>query len=337
MNDFKLDGPLSRRRALGLGGAVTSGLLAVSTGASAGLVVPQGGLFARPDPSSALQPVAATTEGASLPTSQIEAILQGPGMVSNGVLNVSLDRSDLGVVKGPLGVPFEAPFELNIEAYFQALGGGKAILNGCAALKAQEVNRFIDAVIKNGLVFQAYHQHYIEQTPQIWHVHFRGTGNPLQLARSLHAAIKVTSTPLPQRPPSMRTPLNADRLAKILGGSASVADGVVNVDVERKDRIRLGGVLIKPSLNVQNQIAFKPLKGASKVAAAPDFSLLASEVNPVTEIMLRQGWFDGCLYNQETDEHPQLYFSHMIKVGDPYELAREIRRGLDRTNADFTA
>lgn len=39
-----------------------------------------------------------------------------------------------------------------------------------------------------------------------------------------------------------------------------------------------------------------------------------------------------CLYNQETDEHPQLYFSHQLKTGDPYELAREIRRALDHTD-----
>jgi hypothetical protein len=41
-----------------------------------------------------------------------------------------------------------------------------------------------------------------------------------------------------------------------------------------------------------------------------------------------------CLYNQETDEHPQLYFDHMLKSGDAYELAREIRRGLDLTDSE---
>jgi hypothetical protein len=39
------------------------------------------------------------------------------------------------------------------------------------------------------------------------------------------------------------------------------------------------------------------------------------------------------LYNQETDEHPQLYFDHLLKVGNAYDLARELRRGLDLTKA----
>ncbi|MBV9484059.1 MAG: hypothetical protein JO249_25410 [Acidobacteria bacterium] len=35
-------------------------------------------------------------------------------------------------------------------------------------------------------------------------------------------------------------------------------------------------------------------------------------------------WKVHCLYNQETEEKPQLFFSHQLKIGnDPYELARE--------------
>lgn len=55
---------------------------------------------------------------------------------------------------------------------------------------------------------------------------------------------------------------------------------------------------------------------------------------PVVTVMRRQGWFQGCLYNQETNECPQLYFAHMLKVDDAEALAQEIRRGLDLTDAD---
>ncbi len=48
--------------------------------------------------------------------------------------------------------------------------------------------------------------------------------------------------------------------------------------------------------------------------------------------MQTQGWQIDCLYNQETAEDPQLFFSHDYKVGDAYELAREVRRGLETLN-----
>jgi hypothetical protein len=51
--------------------------------------------------------------------------------------------------------------------------------------------------------------------------------------------------------------------------------------------------------------------------------------------MLNQlGWYQGCLYNQETNEAPQLYFDHMVKTGDAYQLAAEIRQGLDLTDSN---
>jgi len=60
----------------------------------------------------------------------------------------------------------------------------------------------------------------------------------------------------------------------------------------------------------------------------------AKDVNPVVELMLNDlGWYQGCLYNQETNEHPQLFFDHVVKVGDAYQLAAEIRKGLDLTDA----
>jgi hypothetical protein len=318
VNDLDSKLRVSRRQAVVLGGA------------AAGLVLAGG-------PTRTALAADTTDAAAGLPAQQIESILQGPGTVSNGVLSISLDRSDLGTVRGPLGVPFEGPFQLEHDIYFQALGRSRAILNGDVTLLPQEVNPFIDALLKNGLVFQALHQHYIDEKPQTWHIHFRGIGDPLALARGLHAAIKVTGTPLPQKPPSQSTPLNADELAKILGGDASVDDGVVTVDIARKNRIRLGGVVINPQLNVTTSVLFKPLKGASKAAVGPDFSMTADEINPVVGLMRKQGWFVGCLYNQETDEEPQLYFSHMLKVGDPYALAREVRKALDLTNSEFTS
>jgi hypothetical protein len=41
-------------------------------------------------------------------------------------------------------------------------------------------------------------------------------------------------------------------------------------------------------------------------------------------------WDIGCLYNPETEEHPQLYFSHEFKVGNPSKVAAEVRKGLNQ-------
>jgi hypothetical protein len=203
-------------------------------------------------------------------------------------------------------------------------------------LLGRETNPVIDRILANNLVFQAFHQHFFDLSPQIWHIHLRGVGEPLALARAVANVIAATGTPLPQTsPPNPSSPLNARMLGQILGGDAHIQEeGVVSVSVPRRDQIILGGVAISPELGVANEIFFEPL-GDGRTAVAPDFSLTASEVNPVMSIMRKAGFTVHCLYNQETAESPQLYFSHQLAVGDAYALARAIRNGLERTNARF--
>ena len=172
--------------------------------------------------------------------------------------------------------------------------------------------------------------------PQIWFVHFRGVGDPIALAKAIRAAIDVTKTPLPQTSPANPTsPLDADKLGKILHGDAQIGEeGVVTVSVSRSHGVSLGGVHARPDAGISTTVEFKPLDSAGNAAVVPDFSMTSNEVMPVVSLMVAQGWFQGCLYNQETDEQPQLYFDHMLKTGDAYALAQEVRKALDLTDAD---
>jgi hypothetical protein len=304
---------ISRRRALALGGGMAGGLLV-------------GG---------APRAAAAGKRG-KLPAEAIQRIVQAEGTVTDGVLSIDIARDDIGEVKGPGGVVFTPAFEVDGTLTFQPLGGGHAFFNGDLALKAEETNPFIDAVHANGLVFQAFHQHYDQSSPQIWFVHWRGRGPARKLARAVHNVLRATSTPLPQTMPAdPKSPLDEKRLGKILGGSAEIGEeGVVTVSVSRRGRIVIHGVHASPEANISTNVMFRPLDAQGKTAAAaPDFSMTTPEISHVVPLMRRQGWHVGCLYNQETGEHPQLYFAHMVKTGDPYELAREIRRGIDRTHA----
>ncbi len=322
MSQSDLSAPISRRRALALGGVVAGGALSASTPLTA---------------AAAAHGRSHGGQRGSLPAKQIQQIVQAEGTVTKGVLSIDIERKDIGDVSGPLGVTFTPAFEIDGTLTFQPLGSGNAFFNGDIALKPEEANPVIDAIIANGLIFQAFHQHYIEMMPNVWFIHFRGEGNALKLAQAVHNVLKATATPLPQTKPSHpTTPLDPDRLASILHGDAEVGDeGVVTVTIDRTDKIVIDGIRVSPEANISTEVQFKPLSSSgSNAAVGPDFSMESSEVMPVVTLMRRLGWFVGCLYNQETNEYPQLYFSHMLKVGDAYALAREIRRGLDLTDAE---
>jgi hypothetical protein len=274
---------------------------------------------------------------AGLPVKQIEQIVGANGTVSKGVLSININRNDLKASL-PGGIPVSPAELMNGTLFFQAIGDGKVEMNADFCLKPSETNPFIRALVENGLTVQAFHQHLYDLSPMYWFVHFRGSGAALDLAKATRNAIKTTSTPLPQHTPKTPpTPFDHKKLAHILGGTAQVNDGgVVTVDVDRAEQIHLGGHPIKGGLGVSTNIAFQPLgSNGSRALAISDFGLIAKEVSPVFEAMFKQGFINGCLYNQETDEQPQLYFSHQWAAGDPYDLAQKIRNGLSHTNSKF--
>lgn len=306
----------SRRQALRLGGAV-------------GGLVATGSLFGTVDSAAA---DAATAASGQLPVAEIERIVGAKGTVSNGVLNIEIDRDDIPNVRKE-GVPIKPEFEINGNLVFQALSDGSVMMNGDLCLKPEELNPAIDQMLRHGLTWQAMHQHLWGLDPMVWFEHMRMRGSARSVAQACHAVLSVTSTPLPQAPPTHpTTPLDAKRLGRIIGQMPSVGGaGVVTIEVPRGNPITLGGVRINPFLNVTTPVAFEPLGGDTAVVV-PDFGMTADEITAVTAVMRAQGWEIDCLYNQETAEQPQLYFSHQFKVGNAYTLAKEVRRGLEHMN-----
>ncbi len=315
----------SRRQALRLGGAAMGGLMTAGPLAAAAAAPAQ----------AASRAGAAAATGSSaggLPVTLIESIIRAKGTVSDGVLNIEIDRDDIPNVRKH-GVPVKPAFEINGNLCFQQLHDGSVMFNGDLAFKAEELNPAIDQMISHGLVFQAQHQHLFGLQPMVWFMHMRGHGTARKLARACAAILSVTSTPLPQAPPKHpTTPLDPKRLSKIIGAPATVgASGVVGFEIPRRNPITLGGVRISPFLNIYTPVDFQPL-GGDQAVVVPDFGQEAHEVDRLAATMRAQGWEINCLYNQETDEQPQLYFSHDFKVGNAYQLAAEVRRGLDQLN-----
>ena len=283
---------------------------------------------------AAAQPAGSTTP---LPVTDMQKILGATGTVEDEVLRVEIDRSDLTAT---LPGNISASSQLVGELYFQPAHNKAAILNGDFCVSSDETNSFLDALISNGLVVQAFHQHLYDLTPVVWFVHFRGHMDPLKLAQAVRKAMDVTKVKLPQATPSKpTTPFDVKKLETIIGGRADIGSGgVVTVYVPRKENIFIDKAPIRPELGISAQIDFQPLDSKGTTAlVVPDFALIGREVNPVFKAMRAEAFDIGCLYNQETDEVPQLYFSHMWKTGSPYDLAQSVRKGLMLTNSAVTS
>ena len=322
---------ISRRGLLTIGAGVAGGFAGAAV---AGCTMPGGGIGGPAGDTTTTAPSLA--EGMkTFPVEMqldIERIVQAKGAINYGLLQIEIDRTDItGVTLR--GTPIYPSFEINGDLNFEWLGGGKVAMNSDLCLKRGEIDPFIDQLIRHNIIFQAEHQHFYDFEPIVFFIHFRAIGDAETVARGIKAALNVTSTPFPQAPPkNPKTPLPASRIGEIIGAKPSVgAKGVVSLQVPRAEPIVLGGMRVNPYLNISLPIAFEPL-GGGRAAAVPDFGMIPSEIQRLVGHMRGLDWDIGCLYNQETDEDPQLFFSHQFKEGDPLQLAREIRSGLELLN-----
>ncbi len=335
---------ISRRDVLAFGGAAAAGTVLAACGSHG---VASGPLS---EPDDADRSIAAgrlsmaeITSNSTAPPpwvrKTIEDVIQAQGTASNGVFAIEVDRKDIPNVH-LRGVPILPSFEINGTLNFQSVdgGGGNVFTNSDLCLKADEIDPFISQLIDHDIIFQAEHQHFYDFDPLVWFIHFRAYGDAKQVASGVKAALNVTSTPFPQTlPKNPTTPLPAEEIGDILGAAPSVSsNGVVNYSIPRANPMRLGKFQINPYLNIMTPVSFEPLDRSGKTAAAvPDFGMVADEVQNVVRLMRSRRWDIGCLYNQETDEHPQLDFSHQFKTGDPIALAHEIRDGLNLMDMRF--
>ena len=92
---------------------------------------------------------AADSSDKVLPVDRMQSILGFEGHVSHGVLDISVPCPEIGRVDGPRGTVFTPSFQLHGELFFQPLASGNALLNGEMALKTEEVDPFIAALIQH--------------------------------------------------------------------------------------------------------------------------------------------------------------------------------------------
>src|SRR5260370_38513992 len=81
---------------------------------------------------------------------------------------------------------------------------------GDLVLTEDEINPVLSQLELGGIQQTALHNHLLFETPHVMYLHFSGQGDPVHLARALHAAVILTKTPLTSPAPSPTRPLDLD-------------------------------------------------------------------------------------------------------------------------------
>jgi hypothetical protein len=201
---------------------------------------------------------------------------------------------------------------------------------GDLVLLPAEVNPVIAALQKGGIEQSALHNHLIDETPRVMYMHFSGHGDAVALARTLHAALSLTTTPMgPVSPSAPAVDLPVSDLDRIVGHPGKANGGVYQFGVPRADRITEHGMEIPPSMGMATAINFQPL-GKGRAAITGDFVMIASEVNPVIRALQKGGVRVTAIHSHMLEEQPRVFFMHFWATGDAIKLATAVRSALDQ-------
>ena len=287
--------------------------------------------------------VTAFARGAAAQTSSYwkptEDALGRKGTVNpNGVLKFSFPRSDLTVVVD--GVTLRPALALGSWVAFKRGLGDAVMMMGDLVLLEDEVEPVMVSLQENGVEQTALHNHLLNESPSVMHMHIRAIGSPARISKAIRIALEVTETPL--GPPvktaaataaamaSTPNDLDTAAIAKIIGVRGRTNGGVYQVSIPRREKILEDKKEIPSSMGLSTAINFQPT-GGGKAAITGDFVLIAREVNPVIWALSQNGIAVTAIHSHMSAEQPRLFFMHFWANDDAAKLARGIRAALDRT------
>jgi hypothetical protein len=242
----------------------------------------------------------------------------------------SFPRSDLKVTVDGVGI--KPPLALGGWVAFKPAAAG-AMFMGDLVLTDSELSPVMARLLADGVEITAIHNHLIRTSVPVFYMHVGGHGDPTKLAKTLHAALALSGTPLTQAPAAPATPIDLDTAAldKIVGYKGVVNGGVYQFSVPRPEAISEGGMAVPPSMGTAIPLNFQPT-GGGKAAITGDFVLLGSEVNPVLNALRQHGIEVTALHSHMIDDSPHLFFMHFWANDDAMKLAQGLRAALDVTS-----
>jgi hypothetical protein len=247
--------------------------------------------------------------------------------MAGGVYRVGLPRTDLHVQLGD--IELKPTFALGSWVAFAPMGD-RTMVMGDLVLTEDEVEPVMKSLLDSGLEITALHNHLFNARPATFYMHVGGTGDPVNMAKAIHAALILSKTPLTSAPPSATPPtidLDTAAVDAALGAKGAIAGGVYQVGVPRAEPAKAMGMAVAGPLGGAEAVNFQPL-GGGKAAITGDFILIAKEVNPVLRALRKNGIDVTAIHNHMLDDQPRMFFVHFWAHDDLPKLLVGLKAAL---------
>ena len=256
--------------------------------------------------------------------------LDRKGDFKAGVLKVNLPRNDLKMTIQGVSTP--TPFGFGGWIAFTKASGGSDVMMGDLVLLQDEINPVMSALLDNGIEVTALHNHFFWEEPRVYYMHVHGMGKADDLAHRVKPGLDLIGhvTPAPNAPlATTGTPLNVERLTKIIGYPGEQSGPVYKITVGREDiAMKDHGAVINARMGLNTWAAFTGTDEDAVVAG--DVAMLENELIPVLRTLRKNGIDVVAIHHHMTEEHPMVIFLHYWGRGNAQKLATSFKAALDQ-------
>ena len=176
-------------------------------------------------------PVILVAQG--LDTAKIDEAMGRSGQKTGDVYRLVFPRTDLHFSVG--GLEIKPGLALGSWAAFTG-NDNAAMVMGDLVLLENELTPVMKKLRAAGFDITAIHNHVLNETPRVIYMHYMGHGKSIELAKSLHAALTESKTPLdkPAPPaPTAEPPAFVKTIEDTLGTKGRFAGGVLSFGIPR--------------------------------------------------------------------------------------------------------
>src|SRR5437879_12714757 len=180
-------------------------------------------------------PVMLVAQG--LDMAKIDEAMGRSGQKTGEVYRLGFPRTDLHV--SVAGVEIKHGLALGSWAAF-AGNDNEAMVMGDLVLLENELTPVMKKLRASGFDITAVHNHVLNETPRVIYMHYIGHGKSVELAKSLHAALAESKTPLDKSvtpPPSGEPPAFVKTNEGTLGTEGHFAGGSLSCGIPRRAAI----------------------------------------------------------------------------------------------------
>jgi len=256
--------------------------------------------------------------------------LDRKGDFKAGVLKVNIPRSDLKMTVQGISVP--TPFGFGGWVAMTKGTGSTEVMMGDLVLLQEEVNPVMSALLANGIDVTALHNHFFWDDPNVYFMHVHGMGKAPDLALRVKPALDLIGqvTPPVVKPMSTTgTPLDTEKLAKIVGHTGEQSGSVYKITVGRDDlAMKDHGAVINARMGLNTWAAFFGTQEDAVVAG--DVAMLENEITPVLKTLRKNGIDVVAIHHHMTGEQPMVIFLHYWGRGSADKLATAFKATLDQ-------